>query len=130
MAAKKLSGHARRKRDREAARLANPQAIAPGAYVPRPVVGHIDTVSDIARELRRVFREVRMGTLEADLGSKQGFIGTQALKATQVEMELANQAAIIAELQAQRSGRLGLMGEAALADVFAALPATETEDVS
>ena len=102
MAAKKLSGAARRKRAKAAREaLYGPDIRARGEYVPRPIIGKIETVTDIARELRRVFHEVRSRTLEADLGSKQAFIGTQALKATEVEAELANQALLIAALEAR-----------------------------
>lgn len=102
MASKKLSGAARRKAAREAGLLAGSNSRARGEYVPKPVIGRLETVSDVARELRRVFHEVRSKILPADQGAKEAFVGTQALKATEVEMELANQAAIIAALEAQQ----------------------------
>ena len=107
MAAKKLSGAARRKIAREKQRASEAEARARGEFVPRPgVMGRLETVGDIARELRRVFHDARMGTLPVEFASRLAFVGTQALKATEVETQIAQQAAVIRALQASREGPL------------------------
>jgi hypothetical protein len=107
LAKKQLSGAAKRKIAREKARAAEAEARARGDYVPRPgVMGRLETVGDIAREIRRVFHDARMGTLPTDHASKLAFVGTQALKATEVETQIAQQAAVIRALQASREGTL------------------------
>ena len=54
--------------------------VLPAAQVPQ-------TLTDVARELRRVFWESRMRLIPDDVASHQAYVGMQALKATELEVE-------------------------------------------
>ena len=105
MAAKKLSGAARRKLARQAAREAAVKSSAQGEPQHVPTMGRLETVGDIAREMRRVFHEVRMKKLEPARAAREAYVGMLALKATEVEIELHHRAAIIEAYRAKYGRR-------------------------
>jgi len=88
----RLSGAARRKLARQAAARENygvmPRARIVSGELSGVVVGQLDTVSDWRREIGRIFREARAGTLATEDASRLTFIAQVGARVSQVEQEL------------------------------------------
>lgn len=98
MSGPKLSGAARRKLAREAARRENYGVLARAQYVRGEltgvVVGELDSVGDWRREIGRIFREARAGTLPTEEASRLTFVASLGVRVAQVEQELRQIAAL------------------------------------
>jgi hypothetical protein len=56
--------------------------------IPSVYVGRLNSMDDWARELSRLYRQMRKGTVPAELGTKLAFVGRIAALATKMSEEL------------------------------------------
>jgi hypothetical protein len=63
------------------------------------VVGTLDTVADWRREIGRMFREARAGTLPSDEAARMSYIAQLGVRVAQIEEELQRARAIAEALQ-------------------------------
>ena len=95
---KQLSGSARRKIARARLMAQNGGVLPRSTFIPgrptRIIVGPLDAVSDWKREIGRLFREARAGTLPSDEAARLSYIAQLGVRVAQIEEELSHARAI------------------------------------
>jgi len=123
MRKKPLSGSARRKLARERLKAENGGVLPRSTFIPgqptRIVVGALDAVSDWKREIGRMFREARAGTLPSDEAARLSYIAQLGVRVAQIEEELSHARAIGEALERAHSGAPALEYSHAIPEVGA-----------
>jgi hypothetical protein len=97
----RLSGAQRRKLQKEKT-LAARHTVDPSTVIPRVRVGRLDTVDEWRREISTVYREMRLGKIRSDEGTRLTYVanvGAQLAKIAQEIKELETLRQQLAQLQ-------------------------------
>jgi hypothetical protein len=99
----RLSGAQRRKLAKERASAAGPQPVIAGEVLRRIRVGQLDTIDQWRTEISKVYREMRLGKIRSDEGTRLTYVANIAAQLAKIAQELKELEALRQQLAALQS---------------------------
>lgn len=99
----RLSGAQRRKLAKERSSIPTSPPVLAGEVLRRVRVGQLDTIDQWRTEISRVYREMRLGKLRTDEGTKLTYVANVAAQLAKIAQELKELEALRQQLAALQS---------------------------